>query len=55
MQDRFAIEREQPAIDEQQDWTLLNAEEVDGFTILEFKRKYITCDDKDIPIRVSVM
>lgn len=49
--DRFATGRRQPAIDEQQDWTLVDAEEVDGFTILEFKRKYITCDDKDIPIR----
>ena len=28
-------------------------EEEDGFTILEFSRKYITCDDNDQPIVVS--
>ena len=28
-------------------------EEEDGFTILEFSRKYITCDDDDQPIVVS--
>ena len=53
LQDRFARTRSPPAIDEQQDWILTDGEEEDGFTILEFSRKYITCDDDDQPISVS--
>ena len=53
LQDRFAPGRVPPVIDEQQDWDLVGGEEESGFTILEFSRKYITCDDKDLPITVS--
>ena len=53
MQDRYATSRNPPSIDEQQDWTLVEGEEEGDFTILEFTRKYITCDKKDLPITVS--
>ncbi|CAI8042477.1 DBH-like monooxygenase protein 1 homolog [Geodia barretti] len=48
--DRFAGGREPPTIDEQQDWVLKGGEEENGFTILEFSRKYVTCDGYDLPI-----
>ena len=53
MQDRFAPDRVPPTIDESQDWELKSGEEEEGFTILEFSRKYVTCDDDDLPITVS--
>ena len=53
MQDRFARDRIPPTIDEQQDWILEGGEEENGFTILEFSRKYVTCDDYDLPITVN--
>ena len=53
LQDRFAEDRAPPTIDASQDWYLKNGEEENGFTILEFSRKYITCDDKDLPVTVS--
>ena len=53
MQDRFAPGQVPPVIDDQQDWDLVGGEEESGFTIREFSRKYITCDDKDLPITVS--
>ena len=52
MQDRFAGGRVPPTIDEQQDWILEGGEEENGFTILEFSRKYVTCDKYDLPITV---
>ena len=52
-QDRFATSRSPPSVDEQQDWTLVDGEEEGGFTVLEFTRKYITCDNNDLPITVS--
>ena len=53
LQDRFAVNRVTPPIDQQQDWRLLSAEEEDGYTILEFTRKLVTCDDRDLDITVS--
>ena len=53
LQDRFAEVRATPPIDQQQDWRLVTAEEQDGYTILEFSRKLITCDDRDLDITVS--
>ena len=53
LQDRFAEDRAPPTIDESQDWYLDDGVEENGFTILEFSRKFITCDDKDLPITVS--
>ena len=52
MQDRYAAGRSSPSIDEQQDWELEFGEEEGGYTILEFSRKYITCDEFDRPIAV---
>ena len=52
MQDRYAAGRSSPSIDEQQDWELEFGEEEGGYTILEFSRKYTTCDDFDRPIAV---
>jgi len=49
--DRFAIDRYLPPIDESQDWFLVSGEEENGYTILEFTRKLITCDDKDLTIK----
>ena len=54
-QDRFASTRGPPAIDESQDWELKCGEEEDGYTILEFSRDYVTCDDDDLPIAVSMI
>ena len=31
----------------------MEGEEEGGFTVLEFTRKYITCDKNDLPITVS--
>jgi hypothetical protein len=42
--DRFAAARAPPSVDEQQDWKLEAGEEENGFTVLEFSRKLITCD-----------
>ena len=39
-------------IDDQQDWILKEGEEEDGFTVLEFSRNYVTCDESDLPITV---
>ena len=55
IKDRFATSRSSPAVDEQQDWTLVEGKEEGGFTVLEFTRKYITCDKNDLPITVSVV
>ena len=52
LQDRFAETWATPPIDKQQDWTLLTADEEDGYTILEFTRKLITCDNRDLDITV---
>ena len=41
-----------PSVDDQQDFTLINGVEIDGYTILKFKRKLNTCDWKnDIEIK----
>lgn len=44
--------RTTPPIDEEQNWFLLRAQEEDGYTTLEFWRKFSTCDDSDIMLRV---
>ena len=55
MQDRFATTRGTPSIDDKQDWELKHGEEESGFTILEFSRKYVTCDEYDLPISVRLL
>ena len=52
LQDRFAIDRSLPPIDESQDWFLISGDEENGCTILEFTRKLTTCDDNDLEIKV---
>ena len=52
LQDRFADIRATPTVDPQQDWKLLGAEEENGYTIMEFTRKLVTCDDRDLDVMV---
>lgn len=54
VQDRHAIGRFLPPIDESQDWTLISGEEQNGRTIIEFSRPFLSCDDEnDMDITVS--
>uniref|UniRef100_A0A1X7UJB8 DOMON domain-containing protein n=1 Tax=Amphimedon queenslandica TaxID=400682 RepID=A0A1X7UJB8_AMPQE len=48
--DRYAYGRYTPPIDPIQNWFLTNAEVEDGYTVLEFYRNFITCDDCDLDI-----
>ena len=52
LQDRFAIDRFLPAVDESQDWFLVSGEEENGYTVLEFTRNLSTCDNNDLDIKV---
>jgi hypothetical protein len=55
LQDRYAsISHILPPIDESQDWTLVNTFQKNGQTVMEFTRPLITCDDKDVDIKVPV-
>ena len=51
-QDRYAEGRFLPPIDPSQDWFLVNSEEEDDFTLLEFSRNFTTCDTRDLDIMV---
>ena len=51
-QDRYAEGTFLPPIDQSQDWFLINSEEENGFTVLEFSRNFTTCDDRDRDITV---
>jgi hypothetical protein len=53
IQDRYAVAQSLPPIDPQQDWNLVRGENENGFTTLEFWRKWVTCDDRDRDIEVS--
>ena len=54
LQDRFAtIAYILPPIDESQDWTLIGSSQVNEYTILEVVRDLVTCDKKDLPIKVQ--
>ena len=55
MQDRYAVDRYLPPMDDSQDWRLLSGEEQDGYTILEFTRDLTNCDEYDINIEVSAI
>ena len=53
-QDRFAaIAHILPPIDESQDWYLVNSDQQNGYTMMEVTRQLVTCDKKDVPIRVK--
>ena len=53
LQDRFAAGRDPPTVDEHQDWDLESGAEKNGFTVLRFSQKYITCDEHDLPIKAN--
>ncbi len=53
-QDRYADAQAVPPIDDSQDWFLLEGEGDSGYTSLTFTRKWVTCDDRDRDIAVSM-
>jgi hypothetical protein len=42
-----------PLLDKQQDLTLIDSKELNGYTILKFKRKLNTCDKDDMEIKIE--
>ena len=54
LQDRFAFKQSRPPIDPQQDWFIISGENMDGYTVLQFSRKWVTCDERDRNILVRV-
>jgi hypothetical protein len=52
LQDRYAQVQALPPIDPSQDWFLVNSEESDGYTVLEFSRNFTSCDPLDLDITV---
>ncbi|XP_067141854.1 DBH-like monooxygenase protein 1 homolog [Centruroides vittatus] len=48
--DYHAVGNTKPIIDKKQDWNLLRFYENGTHTMLRFRRKLDTCDDKDLPI-----
>ncbi|KAG8191052.1 hypothetical protein JTE90_029492 [Oedothorax gibbosus] len=50
LQDRHAYKNGLPALDEQQDWHLLNGFENATHTVIQFNRKFDTCDEQDLAI-----
>ncbi|CAF1205461.1 unnamed protein product [Rotaria magnacalcarata] len=52
MQDRFAFDKIKPTIDNTtQDWFGLQGQEQNGWTAIQFKRYFDTCDPMDVPIK----
>ncbi|CAF1240142.1 unnamed protein product, partial [Didymodactylos carnosus] len=52
IQDRFAFDEIKPVIDNTtQDWFVLQGQEQDGWTAIQFKRYFDTCDPMDVPIK----
>ena len=54
VQDRHALGEYEPIIEENQDVTLLSANQNDTHTILRFSRPYVTCDENDRDITVII-
>ena len=53
-QDRFAFDKAKPIIDNTtQDWFVLQGQEQDGWTAIQFKRYFDSCDLMDVPIKVN--
>lgn len=50
-QDCYATSKTTPQADEHQDWFLVDANQIDGYTLLKIKRKLQTCDKYDQDIR----
>ena len=54
LKDRFATARDVPPVDDITNWFLLSSDEENGYTVLEFTRYWVTCDEeKDRVINVS--
>ncbi|UJR17775.1 hypothetical protein I4U23_004673 [Adineta vaga] len=52
IQDRFAFDKTKPVIDNTtQDWFILRGQEQNGWTAVQFKRAFDSCDPMDVPIR----
>ncbi|CAF1307283.1 unnamed protein product [Rotaria sordida] len=51
IQDRYAYNHSRPIIDDgEANWIVLQGREVNGWTAIQFKRKFDTCDPMDVPI-----
>ena len=55
LKDCYATAKATPQIDAQQDYILLDGVEVDGYTILKFKRKLVTCDKGKTDVDIKVI
>ncbi len=53
IQDRFATAPSLPTVDVSQDWILEDGTEQDGFTVIAFRRNWVTCDQQDRDVKVS--
>lgn len=52
-EDRYAYNNVRPVIDQTEaNWIALQGREVNGWTAIQFKRKFDTCDWMDVPIKV---
>ncbi len=52
-QDRFAFDKVKPLVDNTtQNWFVLQGQEQNGWTAIQFKRYFDTCDPMDVPIKV---
>ncbi|CAF4976183.1 unnamed protein product, partial [Rotaria sp. Silwood1] len=52
IQDRFAFDKSKPIIDNTtQDWFVLQGQEQNGWTAIQFKRYFDSCDPMDVPIK----
>lgn len=52
-QDRHGLASGESLLDPQQDYDLINAYENETHTVMTFRRKLYTCDDKDLNVTVS--
>jgi dimethyladenosine transferase 1 len=52
-QDRYATDRDEPEVDQSQDYELLLGYENGTHTVIRFRRQYDTCDQHDYRITVS--
>jgi hypothetical protein len=53
IQDRFAFDEVKPVMDNTtQNWFVLQGQEQNGWTAIQFKRYFDTCDPMDVPIKV---
>ena len=56
LKDCYALGQSRPIEDLKQDLFLIDAAEINGYTIFKYKRKLVTCDemnDKDIKVKIE--